>query len=622
MGKSRAGTLRKLEDFALAFGLKEYGVCRLFGAYFAVMTVEIIIARINNLSPVTQWKEFTAQFPFFGSLIWTAIVFAWLSVIFRLYGEKLRGADSAMLIFWSVAFSVALVWRSNNFYLGLSSAAVTTVFSVYAYSKFPVIKNMTRRDYSGIIVFICSLAVFFFVAKTTIDKHRAFGTPCFDMGIFLQMFNSLKENLTALTTCERDQLMSHFSVHSSYIFYLILPIYALIPRAETLLTLQAFFAISGVLPLYLIAKKRGFNRIMLVCISFLYIFCSGLILPCYYSFHENCLLPTLLMWLIYAVERKNVPLIYVMSLLTCLVKEDAALYVICIGAYFFSEEKTKKRIHGLLAAALSGIYFVIVIKHLNENGDGLYMTSSRLGILMTDSDSGFITILKNAVSNPGYFFSTFIHEDTLIFLCETLLPLMLLPFYTVRLNRYLLMVPYVIMCLVIGYGYRYAADIGFQYIFGPICLLIYMAVINANELSKKLTERLLISGAVISLITSASLSTYKLQYSDEYRLNRNSYIAAEECIDLIPKDASVLSNTFLLPHACDRREIYDLGNDKIRTLADGTVELIEPERYDYLLMSRKDPITEQVDWQLRNSGWEEFAGTEDFIIIYKNPSAN
>lgn len=607
--KDVGGALRRFE-------IPKLGFCRAFAAYFTVSLAEWLISMSKGVDPVGGWRDYVAAASLPAKLIWTAVIFVWLSIVCRL-SEKRLPVDQLLLIVSSTFFAALTAYR-GGFYIGLAAGAVAAVFSVCALSLLPENFRLPFRLSVLFSVFF-SVLTFTFVCMTTIAKHRSFGTPCFDMGIFLQMFYSLRDNFTAVTSCERDVIMSHFNVHSSYIFYLILPIFALIPKAETLLVVQALFAIGGVVPLYLIAKNRGFSGAKLLGICSVYIFSASLIMPCYYSFHENCLLPTLIMWMLYAAEKKKFPLFYIMAALILSVKEDAALYDICFGLFYFADEKSKNRFHGLVSALLSGVYFLIVMTHLTKYGDGAYMTASRLGILMTEESGGFLGIVRNVLSDPAYFFSLFVREDTLIFLCETLLPLMLLPFITSKLRRYILVVPYVIMCLVIGAGYRYAADIGFQYVFGPACFLIYLSVLNLCDMPPKAAGKILCAAAIISLTTAVALASPKLDYVKDYAKNADYYKSAEETISLIPKDASVLSNTFLLPHACDRSEIYDFGNSKIRTLPDGSTEIIEPEKYDYLLMSLKDPMTEKVSGQLLSAGWTEYA-SDGFVIIYKNPS--
>lgn len=610
----------KKTGLGVMLGSAEGLIMRLFSAFFLTSALDFAIGKARGVHPVSAWREFSAGLSISRKIICILLAFILISAInaiLRIVLKVQKVQDPAVLIFSSVLFALCAVYRSGSFYFGLGAGTVAAVFSAYGYARLPEFsKKSDRAALCGVL--LTALPVFIFVALTTVMKHLSFGTPCFDMGIFLQMFNSLKENLTAVTSCERDRLMSHFQVHSSFIFYLILPIYLLIPTAGTILVVQVLGAMSGVLPLFWIAKGRGLKGLPLYLACFLYIFSAGLILPCYYSFHENALLPVLIMWLIYALEKNNIPLLYIMSALVCIVKEDAPLYVICLGLYYFFECRDKRRIHGALAAVLSSLYFIIVMNYLTVHGDGSYMTSSRLGVLIGSDGGGFINILKNVLVDPAYFFSLFAREETLLFICQTLLPLLLLPFFTVKLRRFILIIPYVIMCLVIGSSYRYAADIGFQYIFGPACLLIYMTILNAADLDEKICGRLLFGAAVITLVTTLSQVTPKIDYIRDYRQNRDRYASAERCIDLLPDDGSVLSNTFLLPHACDRREIYDLGNDKI-TEENGETRIKNPEKYDYLLLSKMDPLTEKLLPGLSADGWTEFASTEDFILILEKP---
>lgn len=156
------------------------------------------------------------------------------------------------------------------------------------------------------------------------------------------MFHSMVTDMTAVTTCERNEFLSHFNVHSSYIFYLLAPFYAIFPNENTLLIAQAVLAMGGVIPLFLIARNHNYKGIPLAAAGIIYVFAAGLIGPCFYDFHENAFLPTLLMWLLYAVDKRKIGLFYVMSVLVCIVKEDAPLYVMCIALFLFFDEKSGK----------------------------------------------------------------------------------------------------------------------------------------------------------------------------------------------------------------------------------------------------------------------------------------
>ncbi|MGZ7204700.1 DUF2079 domain-containing protein, partial [Streptococcus pyogenes] len=89
-------------------------------------------------------------------------------------------------------------------------------------------------------------------------KITTFSGSTFDIGIFSQMFESMRRDFSQVTTLERDRFMSHFAVHISPIYYLLLPFYYVFPYGETLEILQILIVFSGVIPLYLILKKMEF----------------------------------------------------------------------------------------------------------------------------------------------------------------------------------------------------------------------------------------------------------------------------------------------------------------------------------------------------------------------------
>lgn len=606
--------------------LNDYGLpanifLRFFGAYFIVSAYELMTAQGLGLNPVDDWKNFVGYFPLLTKAVQTLLVFLLLSVLYRVLPEKFRFSDSAALIFGSVLFSVLLVFQSENFYLGASVGIVAAVFTVYAVSKIsgslaglPLLPALT-------VILLTSVGATVFISATSIASHKIFGTPCFDMGIFVQTFYSLKEHLNAVITCERAEAMSHFRVHSSYILYLLTPIYALFPKAETLLVIQAVFVEAGVVPMYLIAKKRGLSGFELISACALYTLSAGLILPCYFWFHENSLLPALLMWLIYAADRRNIPLFYIMSVLTCSVKEDAPLYVICIALFMFSEEKSFKRWHGIIAAALSAGYFIVIMKWLTVHGDGSYMTSSRLGLLMESPESGFIGIIKNVLSDPGYFFSLFFNEKTVEFVLQTLLPLMFLPLLGKKLNRFLLIIPYVIMNLVIGTGYGYAANIGFQYILGPVCFLIYAALRNACDFSPDRRRLFIAAAAVITVVTTVSTASGKLSNFNYYLDTESLWKSAEECIASVPEDGSVLANTFLLPHAANRDEIYEFNTGCFEKDENGrTTGIKDLEKYDFCVFLKTDEKTSEALPFLMDAGWTVYSESDGiFAVVFVSP---
>ena len=99
------------------------------------------------------------------------------------------------------------------------------------------------------------------------------------------------QNSLPLTTCERGQLLSHFYIHFSPIYYLFLPIYMIFRTPITLVVIQSIMVFGAVIPLLLLCKKYGIKPLIALVICFIYIYSPAIVQPLLYDFHENAFIP-------------------------------------------------------------------------------------------------------------------------------------------------------------------------------------------------------------------------------------------------------------------------------------------------------------------------------------------
>ncbi|MBO4450217.1 MAG: DUF2079 domain-containing protein [Clostridiales bacterium] len=597
-----------------------FGLPRLIAVFFWFAGIDLINMRKAGISAVSDWQDFIGHVSVLTLVIRMVLVFGFLTLIrFLLRKKENPGiADSAALFTGSIFFACSALYKTDNFYLTLGVLAVCLIFAVYAAGKSDLdrFEKLSPKASTAVIAFI-SIALAAFICLISICRHMTYNTACFDMGIFTQMFHSMKQDLTMNTTCERDQLLSHLNIHSSFILYILLPFYALFPGAKTLLIAQGILCVSGVIPVVLIARKHGLKGLFTIFVSCIYLFNTGLISPCFFHFHENCFLPPLLMWLMYAVDSRKTIWIYILSALTLIVKEDAPLYLICIGLFLFADEKGKKRIHGAVIAVLSLVYFVVIMRILGLSGSADMMMDQRFSNLVFGGNTGFTGMVMNILKNPSYFFSLFFSEKTLLFFLQMMLPLLFLPFLTNKIHRYFLMLPFVIMNLVIGSGYRYAAEMGYHYTFGTACLLIFMVIINCSDLSETSRNTVVTAVAAAAIITSVSLLSMNITHCDEYLKNREHYERIEAALASIPEDAVVISDTNYLPHVASRKEIYLLSGEDFVTANGNVLSINDVNRYDYFVLNEKDGATPGISAILEASGYKRFAESEGCVLIYK-----
>lgn len=601
---------------------------RCAGVYFLLSALALLAAKRAGIGAIKDREAFLARVPLARLLIFGAIGVLFVSLLYYIINIKPKTArfaprfDPALLFLGAAAFVCVLVWGCGDFYLTLGACLVVSPFLAFAASEY-VGRGGAGTPVSppaaAILIGAAGIAVAVFVCVTAAAKHKIFYTSCYDMGIFAQAFHSMAKDLSAVTTCERGEALSHFNIHASYILYLLLPVYKLFPGEITLIAAQGVLTVSGIVPFYLIAARRGFGGKALTGVCGAYLFCVGLLAPCFYHFHENAFLPPLLLWMLWVGERKKLPLFLLFAALVCVVKEDAPLYVICAGAYFAIEEKGRDRLPGVIAAAGATAYLIFINNWLLAHGDGQMMTSSRFGTLTTESAQGLGGVVVNTLCDPGYFFSLLISEKSLLLLLQMLLPLAFLPLLTRKLHRFLLVLPFVIMNLTIGAGYGYAAELGYQYTFGPAAMLLYLTLVNLSEFSPDRRKVLAALSGALSLIAACAMVGGQAWNRTYYKENEERFIKMEECLDAIPPEGAVLSNTFYLPHIADRDEIYQLNESMYITDGDRVVGIADAERYDYIVLNRKDEKNAGVIPALEKCGFTVFGECGDVVIYSPSP---
>lgn len=613
----------KIKKLISVCGFPQMLMLRIFTAFFAVSAIMVSVLDKDKIDPLTNSKDYMANVDFALLLMYCLIGVLVITLVYIILPKKLQVIDPFCTIISVLYFDWKFLYMQNNVYATIGTALVSLVIIAYALGKFELHDFFDKGKwwYYGLAGLIACVAMIIYIAVCSICHHYIFMTFAVDFGLFVQSFHSLAENLTAVNSCERDMLMSHFNIHASYIFYLFVPIFKLFPYAETLLVLQAIFAMGGVVPLILILKERNFKGLSMLFFSFAYVCSISFIAPCFYDFHENAFLPTLLMWVLWAVDTKRYIPFYIFSALVCIVKEDAPLFIICIGLYLFFEQKkdSRRRFHGLLVAVLSAIYMLFITSWLIENGDGTNMTNWRFGHLMLESSDGMVDVLINALRNPGFLFSTLTTEATLPFLVQVMMPLLFMPFFTKKIHRFLLMLPFVITNLVVGAHYSYAGQIGYQYIFGPATLLVFMAVINVDDMSAKTRRNLPVLIFASSFIFFSGLETYNTYYYETYRDNKAYYDNSENILQSIPEDTVIGGESVFIAHLCDRKEVYIFDKDDLN--ADKTA-VLEPDKYDFLVFRKNSEIYNTAVPLIEKEGFTLWKSAGSHFAIFKNPNYN
>ena len=620
--------VRDVREWLTKYSLPDMLLPRCIAAYFLTAGFWIVLFRKqSSTNPVLDWQSFIGRLCEGGRLMVSVIIIAAIMIgmtcLNYLLPKKAKITDATIGIAAVLFFDTAMLWRAYNAYMTASVTFISLVFIYYLLSKLPSMELYEKvpAKVCGAVALVVTLGMTWFIASLTVKRHLVFGTASHDFGLFVQMFYNLAERLSAITTCEREYPISHFRIHASYIYYLWVPFYKLAPKESTLLILQAIFAMGGAVPTYLIAKKHNFKGIPLLFITLAYTFSVCFVGPCFYEVHENAFLPTLLMWLLWAVDSEKHVLSGIFAVMVCITKEDAPLYVLCIGLYMFFDrkgEKIMKRIEGLIYAVISGGYMLFITKWLTENGDGQMMTSTRFGNMMINHDGGLTEVIKNVLLDPSYFFSLLIKEETLRFFISVMLPMLFLPFVTKKIHRFWLMVPFIVMNLAIGAGYGYAADVNFHYVFGTGALLIFMVIRNTEDLGDGRRQYAAILAGSAAVIFFVGLLSQQLNNRDSYSGSKEYFDAEHEMLNDLPKDKVVGAIAFMLPHCANRDYVYLIDNNDFENETD---RFLDPQKYDLLVFGPNGDIAQRAVPQLEAMGWTVYDEVPGRLVIYQNPAS-
>ena len=553
-----------------------------------------------------KWKEYSDSVSIGKMVLIVGGIFVVLTLLKELV-VRLRkiNYDSYIFIGGLLLFGITALWRCVDFYIIIAIVIVSVVLvnSFTKHTDFMLLKRLPKHFYT-VLLAVLTVCMITYISVTTICAHKSFSTSTFDLGIFAQMYHSMREEFSLVTTCERNKVLSHFAVHCSPIYYVLYPVYALFPYVETLLISQAVLIMSGVIPFCLICRKYGFSKISTFLFGTIYIFSVSLISPCYYDFHENAFLPPLLMWFFYAFEKDKKVLMYVFMVLILAVKEDAGLYLMCIGMYMLLSGRNKR--HGFIVFAVSVAYFVVVTGLMGKYGEGV-MTSRTFGNLMQDHSKGFGEVIKTVLTNPAYFITQLFTEDKFEFIITMMIPMLFMPFITKKSSRLLITVPFLIMNLATGYGYAY--DIGFQYVLGTTACLLYVVVINSNDMTRETFRKVVPAMAVATFLTSFGYVTDKIYKIERYKNDFEKYEMMEDYLDTVPEDASVQATTWLVPHLTQRKELYMIDSNQLENNTDFVV--IHTDYMDEWKLEKIDSLI--------NDGYWLYCEAEGLIKIYVSP---
>ena len=506
-------------------------------------------------------KYFTAEYITTKSMLFFFIdilIFMAVLLILSTFAFEPKKVLSISLVLSITSFCLLLQkGAETNIWLNVGIGVICLVSCTWLFNRFkePIFEKEFGFKTVKIIVAILFFAFAGYMSLMGVCRYYSFTYDTFDFGIFAQMFDYMKETGLPNTTVERNMLLSHFAVHFSPFFYLLLPGYLVFSTPAYLCVMQTLFVYLGVFLVLGIAKTLGFSPKQTLAICMIYLTYPALTFGLYFDFHENKFLTFFILLTVYFLLKKRFIPFYISGLVLCTIKEDAAIYLVAIALYMLISQRFIK--HGSLTLLLAVGYFCFAmsIKPFFGTLEDMQFVN-RYSNYAIDGQSNLVNIIKTVILNFGYTVSQMFTIEKFEFVLWIFLPILFMPLLTKKVATLLLLTPMLLINLMTNWVYQYHID--YQYTFGTAALVIVCSILSLKSMSAKARKTLLVSAVMICIaMTMPRMIARNNGYIKDYFAKKDVFSQSEKLIDeTLNKEMVIGVEGIVMPMLYDYPNLY------------------------------------------------------------------
>lgn len=463
------------------------------------------------------------------------------------------------------------------------------------------LKNVSNQGeskvltYFYIIILLTSISIYTYIFSSHLtSKHHGFATFAWDLGIFDQSFYTTAfESKVFFSTAELylNPTGSYFGSKFSPILYLLVPFYALAPKASTLLILKTTLLALAAIPLYLICNQITQNEKSSLLIAWIYLLYPGLHGANNFDFQQQAFIPVMIFSLIHLYMKKQWKLYTVFLFLSVTITEHVSIILFLIISYLayidikFNPEKikgwfsTKRTI--LFSTQIFTILSYFISKHIrslypvNETFLDYYQAESTFSVLGFDRD--ITTLPLYLLNNIEKLVEAISHDYLfkLLYLIFLLAPLLFISLKSELIIAFIILItPFIIS----NYRPYYLLGSHYSLYLIPVIFLTMIEGLtnrklgtNTNNYNQQEQNHMKIdirTILIVTIILSTSLSpispfvgtiqNYPIQWYSKTFENDAFVDTLHELIELAPKNASILVQNTIFPHVSNRLNAYVL----------------------------------------------------------------
>jgi uncharacterized membrane protein len=448
-------------------------------------------------------------------------------------------------------------------------------------------------------------------ATFALFRHWHFRSSAFDLGIFDQAlwhYSRLERPVNTISGYPHI-LAEHFHP----ILLLLVPLYWIAPRPETLLVAQAVLLALSALPVHAFIRRRHPAPVALV-LTAAYVSYWGLQKTAARDFHELAFAPLLVALAVWAIDVERWGVFWCAAGALLLVKEDLPPFVAFLGLFLLLRRRWR---HGVLAVVVGlGAFALIVgwiMPALSEGGGYRFTgTFAHLG--------GIRGIALLALTKPWRLLTLLVSPAQKV----RLILLWLGPFAFLPLvSPYgLLLLPIAATRLLSATELHWWADFHYSAPLAPILAMAaadglarLSAVIPKESARRRTVAALAVLVLALCALLPSKLPFWRLLSPRWYVLTASDRTGAE-ALRVIPAGVSVTAQDAIVPHLSRRERIYPLRASGIAT--------------DYVIASREVSSWPHARWDViaalldekRRAGYTSVFERGGWVVLARPASAD
>jgi uncharacterized membrane protein len=457
---------------------------------------------------------------------------------------------------------------------------------------------LVRRRGPLVLVIAAAVGYAAFFSFYLLRWHYKLRTGNFDLSINNNlMFGGLYGDFLKSPVAFPTDPGKYLAAHAKFGHYLFLPIYALVPRPETLLVIQSILIGAGAIPLFLFARRHLAEWAALV-VALAYLAYYPMHGATFSEFQNVPIAALFVFFVVWAADAKRWVWMGIFTVIALLMREDIPIGLSVIG--FFLLASGYRPTAGLVLAAVSLSYFLLMRFYvMEEKGDWWFPTMYKE--LWADGERGFRSVIKTLITNPLFVISKLAIEKKIIYLMHLLVPIAFLPLR--RWYLWLSLVPGGLLTLLVT-NYDPPVQFSFHYVmhWAPYlfmaCVLALAAIGKSPDFGPLRQRAALIALGASSLVLSYNYGAFAAREGSfkggfnkiEFTVSQTEKQRYERLMDLIKPigpDDTVAATEKIGPHLSSRRVLHTM-----RTGPRGTTWIVASSRE--LKLSKTKPSLKAV----------------------------